>query len=163
MWTIPDASLTDVDGKPHPLRQGQRPVTVVFFGYTNCPDVCTGVLTDLAAAISRMEESARAKVQVVLVTTDPARDTPAVLKEYLRRIDPTFVGLTGTLPQVLAVAKPMGVEIEKAVRLPSGGYEITHGTQLVAYGPDFTSRVVWTPGSQIGDLRADLEKVVASA
>ncbi len=165
-YALPDVTLTDTSGVPYNVRSGSaaqpvsQPVTVMFFGYSNCPDVCTGILADIAGAMNRLTADQRTKVRVVLVTTDPARDTPAQLKTYLSRIDPSFVGLTGDLATISAAARSVGVPIEDAKQLPSGGYEVVHGTQVIGFARN-QAVVVWTYPTAVGDLRADIETLLA--
>ncbi len=165
-YPLPQVTLTDTSGQPYDLRTGSaarpatQPVTVVFFGYSNCPDVCTGILADIAGAKNRLPPAQRAKVRVLLVTTDPARDTPPVLKAYLDRIDPEFIGLTGDLGVITSAAESVGVPVTEAKQLPSGGYEVVHGTQVIGFGKDARAVVVWTNPTPLGDLKADLETLM---
>jgi protein SCO1 len=101
--------------------------------------------------------SAAALARLMCITTDPARDTPSVLRTYLDRIDPNYVGLTGDLATIVSVARNMGVAIDDAQKLPSGGYEVTHGTQVIGFGKDHKAVVVWMYPTSVGDLRADFE------
>jgi len=162
-YDLPDVSLTDTSGSAYNIRTGtaaaavSEPVTVVFFGYSNCPDVCTGILADIATARNRMAADLKGKVRVVVITTDPARDTPSVFKAYLDRIDPDFVGLTGEVATIVSVAESVGVAIEDGQKLPSGGYEVTHGTQVIGFGKDYRAAVVWMYPTPAGDLRVDFE------
>jgi len=162
-YSLPDVSLIDTSGGAYNLRTGtaaaavSEPVTVLFFGYSNCPDVCTGILADIATARNRMAADLKSKVRVVVITTDPARDTPSVLKAYLDRIDPNFVGLTGEVATIVSIAESVGVSIEDAQKLPSGGYEVTHGTQVIGFGKDQRAAVVWMYPTPVGDLRVDFE------
>lgn len=159
-YQLPDATLTDTAGQPFNLRATPTaPVLVLFFGYTNCPDICLGVLTDVATALNRVDAGVREKVQVVFITVDPDRDTPEVMREYLDRIDPGFVGLTAPLDTVKAVAAPLGVAIEGRTEVP-GGYEVTHSTQLVGVDAERLGRLVWVQGTPIGALRSDLTELV---
>lgn len=155
-YEVPDVTLTDTAGQAYNLRTTpSRPVTLVFFGYTNCPDVCIGVLSDVASAVRRMDPATRADVQVVFVTTDPARDDARATRTYLDRFDPAFTGLTGDLGTITRAAEGLGVAVEEMKQLPSGGYEVGHGAQLVGIGRDERAHVVWTPSTPIGDLIHD--------
>ena len=162
-YDLPDVTLTDTTGATYNLRTGSsaapvtEPVTALFFGYSNCPDVCTGILADMATARNRMAAVLKSKVRLVMITTDPARDTPAVLKTYLDRIDPNYVGLTGEVATIVSIAQSVGVSIEDAQKLPSGGYEVTHGTQVIGFGKDQRAVVVWMYPTPVGDLRVDFE------
>ncbi len=111
-------------GRTRSSADTDKDLTLVFFGYTNCPDICGAVMSSLAAAMTRLDESDRDRVDVVFVTTDPARDDEATLRRYLEHFDPSVVGLTGDLDTISAVALPLGVGVEKGKKLPTGGYEV---------------------------------------
>ncbi len=160
-YSLPDVTLTDQDGKSFDVRAGSgKPVLVFFFGYTHCPDICLGVLTDLASASNRLPEEVRAKLQVVFVTVDPARDDPAALRTYLNRIDPGFLGLTGDAGDIERLAEAMGVGIEGTQRLPNGDYEVLHTAQVVGFDAQRRGVLVWTQGTPIGTYRSDFERLV---
>jgi len=153
----PNVTLTDTTGQPYPLAGGMtKPVTLVVFVYTSCPDICPTVLADLASTLRRADPAVRAQTEVLVITTDPARDTPSVLRSYLDRFDPAFVGLIGSLARIQKAAAALGVALE-VKRLPSGGFEIGHGAQVIGFGPDGTAHLVWMPGTPVGDLRHDIE------
>ena len=108
-YTMPDITLTDTAGQPYNLASSpSKPVTLLFFGYTKCPDVCIAVLADIATALQRMPSADRDHIQVVFVTTDPARDNGKQIRAYLDRFDPTFVGLTGQLATIKKAAARSG-------------------------------------------------------
>lgn len=162
-YTMPDVALTDSTGRKYALRTGSdKPVVVVFFGYTNCPDICKTTLSDLASALNRVSPETRGKIQVLLITTDPARDNPEVLKTYLARFDPTFIGLTGSLDEIKKIAASMGVVIEGTTKTPDGGYEVTHSTQVVGFDQARKGRLVWTQGTSIGTYKDDFERFAAT-
>lgn len=160
---LPDVTLTDAAGRPFRLRADTRHlVTVVFFGYTNCPDICPTTMADLALARRRLSAAERDRVQVVFVTTDPRRDTPRVVGGWLARFDPSFVGLTGPLPVIEKAAKALGIAVTGEQRLPGGGYAVGHGTQVLAFGPDHDARVVWSGGTTVADYAHDLRLLANS-
>ncbi len=162
-YTMPDATLTDSTGHSFALRTGSdKPVVVVFFGYTNCPDICKSTLSDLASALNRVSAETRGTIQVLLITTDPARDTPEVLKAYLARFDPTFIGLTASLDEIKKVAATMGVVIEGTTKTPDGGYEVTHSTQVIGFDAARKGRLVWTQGTAIGTYKDDFDRFAAT-
>lgn len=162
-YTMPDATFTSSAGGAFHLRTGtDKPVLVVFFGYTYCPDICKATMSDLASAMNRVSPETRAKVQVLLITVDPDRDTPEVLKSYLERFDPTFIGLTAPLKETEQVARPLGVVIEGTTKTADGGYEVTHSTQVIAFDAERKGRLVWTQGTSIGTYKDDLEKFAAT-
>lgn len=160
-YVVPSLPLPDTAGKPYDLATAPAPVKVVFFGYTKCPDICQVVMSTIASAVSRLEAAQRDRVQVVFVTTDPARDTRTVLRTYLDRLDPAFVGLTGDLKQIVDLAKPLKVYIEKGAKLPSGGYDVTHTTEVFAVAGD-QAKVAWSQDTSPSDMAADIIKLLAS-
>lgn len=160
-YALPAATFTDTAGTTYRLPASlTSPVTLVFFGYTHCPNVCGTVLADLAQALRRLDEADRAQVRVLFLTTDPARDTPRAIRAYLDRFDASFVGLTGSPEELGRVATAVGVPLEGTKRLPGGGYEVGHGAQIVGFDARHRGRVVWLEGTPIGDLRADLKTLV---
>ena len=156
-YVVPDTALSDTSGEPFSLAADtDRRLTLVFFGYTRCPDICQVVMSSLASALTRIDDSLRDQVDVVFVTTDPARDDEATLREYLDRFDPTFVGLTGDLPTIVDVGLDLGVAVEKGERLPSGGYEVTHGTQVIGVDGGDRAPIVWTHGTSPAQFADDI-------
>jgi protein SCO1/2 len=136
------------------------PLTLVFFGYSKCPDICQAVMADRAPAVARLEPADAEQVQTLFVTTDPARDDPETLRGYLDRFNPDFEGLTGPLPDIVDVAAAVHVPIEKGPRLPSGGYEVSHGTPILGVQPDGTVPVVWTEGTSAAKLAEDIQAIL---
>jgi protein SCO1/2 len=160
-YDVPHVRLTGTGGTPYTLdTDSTKPVTLVYFGYTHCPDICQLVMANLASALTRLTPSQRAKVRVLFVTTDPARDDEHTLRAYLDRFNPAFEGLTGPLPRIEAAGKALGIAIAKGRRLPSGGYEVNHGTQVIGVRPDGTAPVVWTDGTSPADLASDLTTIL---
>jgi protein SCO1/2 len=157
-YAVPDVPLTDTSDHAFDLaRQDKR--TLVFFGYTNCPDICQTVMSTIASAVVRLSKADQAKLQVAFVTTDPARDTRSVLRKYLDRFDPRFVGLTGPLSQINRLGHPMDIEVLKGQKLPDGGYEVQHTTNVIAVH-DAKGDLVWTAGTSPQDLAVDLRKLL---
>jgi protein SCO1/2 len=160
-YTVPDSRLRGTDGKPFDLATAAtKPLTLVFFGYTHCPDICQVVMANIASALTRLDARQRADVAMVFVTTDPARDDAATLRDYLARFDPTFEGATGPLPRIVALGKALGVPIQHGARLPSGGYDVQHGTQVLGVRPDDRAPYVWTEGTDPGDLADDITTIL---
>lgn len=161
-YRVAATPLTSTDGTPYSLtKDTTKPLTLVFFGYTHCPDICPMVMSSLASAMTRLDAADRKKVDVVFVTTDPARDTPAVLRGYLDHYDPDFIGLTGDLDTIVGVAKPLAVYVSDGTRLPSGGYDLnTHSTQVSAIGSDDTSRVLWDMDTSSAEFAADVQAIL---
>jgi protein SCO1/2 len=160
-YSLPAALLTDTSGNEFNLvTSTKKPVTLIFFGYTNCPDVCSTVMADVASALTKLDKPVRDQVQMLFITTDPARDTGPVIRKYLDRFDPSFVGLTGSLTSIKDIAKAVGVPVEGMQKLPSGGYEVGHGAQVLGFGKNDKANVIWLSNAAIGDMAHDFTKLV---
>jgi protein SCO1/2 len=162
-FAMPALAFTDTAGQRFDLATATgRPLTLVFFGYTNCPDVCPTVLADVAAAKRQMPAEQRAHVGLVFITTDPRRDNPRTIRAYLDRFDPSFVGLTGPIEDIKRAAGMLSVAVEPPVRQPGGGYTTDHGSSLIGFGPNGVGRLLWTAGTSVGDLSHDFVRFVAA-
>jgi protein SCO1/2 len=155
----PSFTLTDGTGAEYDFAAATagKP-TLLFFGYTNCPDICPTTMADVALALRDVDPALAAQVQVVFVTTDPGFDTPQVLGEYLDRFDadlPTqFVGLTGPQEVVDQAQLSAGVPLaEDDGRL--------HSSLLLLYGADDQAHVAFDAGNTASDIAGDLEAVTA--
>jgi protein SCO1/2 len=159
-YSMPEISLTDTSGRPYNLATTpSKPVTLLFFGYTNCPDVCITVLSDVALTLQRLAPADRDQIQFIFVTTDPARDKEKQIRRYLDRFNPSFVGLTGPLPMIKRAATQVGVDIQGMKKLPSGGYEVGHSAQVIGFSRN-SGVVLWTPGTPIAALKHDFALLV---
>ena len=157
----PTFTLTDTTGAAYDFKAATtgRP-TLLFFGYTNCPDVCPTTMADVAVALRGVDPELAAAVRVVFVTTDPGFDTPDVLGEYLGRFDadlPTrFVGLTGEQDLIDQAQLSAGVPLaEDEGRL--------HSSLLLLYGPDDEAQVAFDAGNTARDIADDLRAVAGAA
>ncbi len=161
-YRVPATALVDTDGHPFSLATStDNRITLLFFGYTHCPDECPTTMATIASAMLQLGDEDRDDVQVVFVTTDPARDTGPVLRHWLDHFSPTFVGVTGPLDTITEVGTGVGVPIEKGRRLPSGGYDVTHGTQVLAVDGKNTVPVVWTLGTTAPELAHDIHQLLS--
>jgi protein SCO1 len=159
---VPVARLVGTSGRPLDLAaDATKPLTLVFFGYTHCPDICQVVMANIAAGLVRLDERQRSKVAMVFVTTDPARDTAGTLRSYLDRFDPSFEGATGDLRAIVRVANALAIPVEKGQKLASGGYDVTHGTQVLGLVPGGRAPFVWSQETGPGDLADDVSKILA--
>jgi protein SCO1 len=159
-YAMPDVSLTDTSGRPYNLvTTPSKPVTLLFFGYTHCADVCIAVLSDVSLALQRLTPADRDQIQLIFITTDPARDKEKRIRRYLDRFNPTFVGLTGPMSTIKRAASEVGVEIEGLKKLPSGGYEVGHSAQVIGFSRN-SGVVIWTPGTPVGALKDDFALLV---
>ncbi|NGN91437.1 SCO family protein [Nocardioides sp. KC13] len=160
-YQLSDTALTDTDGEPYSLAtDADKPLTLVFYGYTQCPDECPLVMSSLTAALTRLDDAERQKVDVVFVTTDPARDTTEVLEKYLERYDDDFIGLTGDLKDIVTLAESMRLYVGEADRLPSGGYDLgVHDTHVSAViGGE--ARVVWSMNTSPKQFADDIHHLL---
>ena len=157
----PTFTLTDTAGGRYDFGARTRGTpTLLFFGFTHCPDICPTTMADVATALRGVPEPLRSSVRVVFVTTDPARDSGPVISGWLRNFDEDlprrFTGLTGTVAQVEAA--------QAAARVPVATDEgQTHSAQLLLFGPDDYARVAYVAGSSPDDLRQDLPTVAKGA
>ncbi len=162
-YVVPDVSLASSKGGSYSLQKDTAgKLTLVFFGYTNCPDVCQVVMGTIASSYARLSTAEKAKVKVVFVTTDPQRDTTKVLRSYLARLNPSFIGLTGKIAHLDAAGKPMGVFIKKGATLPSGGYDVSHSTTVIAVDGRGKAPLVWSSTTSPAQMTADIHKMMAT-
>ncbi|MFN7536171.1 MAG: SCO family protein [Burkholderiales bacterium] len=130
-------TLTDHTGKTRSLSDYQGKVVLIFFGFTQCPDVCPTTLAELSEVMKKLGSGAD-RVQVLFITVDPERDTQTVLGQYVPAFDPRFVGLTGSVEQIAAVAKDFKAFYQK-VPTPNGSYTVDHFSGMYAF--DATGRI----------------------
>ncbi|WP_333768041.1 SCO family protein [Streptomyces sp. IBSBF 2435] len=160
----PQLRLTDNHGKPFDLvKQTAGRPTLLFFGYTHCPDVCPTTMSDLALAKARLPQADQDKLRVVFVTSDPQRDTPARLTEWLGAMDKSFIGLTGDFTPIQAAARSVGVGIEAPVKEKDGSITVTHGAEVLAFWPkDDKGHVLYMSGTTAEEFAHDLPKIIRS-
>ena len=157
-----DFQLADADGKPRSLKEFAGKAVVVFFGYTQCPDVCPTTLTELSAA-KKLLGADGDKVQGVFVTVDPQRDTPEVLKAYMANFDPGFVALRGSPEQLAATAKDFKVYYKKVDGKTPGSYTMDHSAASYVYDPRGRLRLYTRYGGGPQSLADDLKLLLKDA
>jgi cytochrome oxidase Cu insertion factor (SCO1/SenC/PrrC family)/copper(I)-binding protein len=159
----PDVTFTDFNGEPYNLRlETAGKVALLFFGYTHCPDVCPLHAANVAAVLKQMAFEDKAKIQFLFVTTDPERDTPARLKEWLGAFDPSFIGLTApaeVLPQLQVALGMAPARKETIAGRDSSNYLVGHGAQVLAFGLDNYARVEYPFGIRQEDWANDLPRL----
>ncbi|MFT3856094.1 MAG: SCO family protein [Aquabacterium sp.] len=151
-------ALPDVDGKVRTLAEFKGQVVFLFFGFTQCPDVCPTTMAELGEVRRRLGAQG-ARVQGVFVTVDPERDTPEVLKAYLQGMDPSFIGLRGTLEQTEAAAREFKVFYQK-VPTKNGGYTMDHTAGAYIFDPDGHVRLFVRYGMPVDGLTADIRQLL---
>jgi len=162
-YTAPTVELTDTEGAPYSLAADtDEPMTLVFFGYTHCPDLCPLVMNNLSAGLNRLDDEDRAQVDVVFVTTDPARDDAAALREYLDGFGDGYVGLTGDLEDVVAAGEPLHLYVNDGKRLPSGGYDLGgHSTFVLGIDEDDEAVIVWNQETSAAEFATDIHLLLS--
>jgi len=161
-YPLPDQTFTDTSGDDVvPAEDAADGVTLVFFGYSHCPDICNVVLANIASALRGSPASVRDSTRMLFVTTDPARDTPPVVRDYLDRFDPAFDGLVAPVRTVEQAAEQLHMSYERPDG-STGGYEVEHGTYTTAF-VDGEATVVWSDTTPVADLRADLRRLARLA
>jgi len=155
-------SLPDVDGKTRTLADFNGKVIVVFFGFTQCPDVCPSTLAELAEVRGKLG-AAGAKVQPVFITVDPERDSAAVLKDYVRPFGNDVVALRGTLEQTQAAAREFKVYFGKVPGKTEGSYTVDHTAGSYVFDPKGNVRLFVRYGGGADALASDLKLLIEGA
>ena len=157
-----DFQLTDANGQVRSLKDFQGKAVVVFFGFTQCPDVCPTTLTEIAQA-KKLLGSDGERVQGVFVTVDPERDTPEVLKSYVANFGPDFVALRGTPEQTAAIAKDFKVYYKKVDGKTPGSYTMDHSAASFVYDPQGRLRLYTRYGTGPQALADDLKLLLQAS
>ena len=155
-------ALPDVNGQPRTLGDFKGKVTVVFFGYTQCPDVCPTTMAELAQVKKSLGTDGD-KLQAVFITIDPERDTPEILKSYMASFDPSFVALRGTLEQTQATAKEFKVYFAKVPGKTEGSYTMDHSAGSFIIDTKGNPRVFERYGASADGLTADVKALIAQS
>jgi protein SCO1/2 len=156
-------TLTDQDGRTVSDTKFAGSYRIVYFGYTFCPDVCPTALQHLMLGLQKFAATApeaAAEVQPIFITVDPARDTPAVLKQYVGAFGPRLIGLTGSEAQIAAVAKEFGVYYRRAPQGGGSDYLVDHMSQAVLFGPEGKPIALLPQEQDAGAIAAELAKWV---
>jgi protein SCO1/2 len=144
-------ALTSADLTGHP--------TLVFFGFTHCPDVCPTTLAELAQVKKQVKKKAAlADLKVLFVSVDPARDTPAALAAYVHAFDPDFIGATADATEIAKIAQRFGVAVAR-VDLPGGDYMMDHSAAVFLLNRRAQIVAVFTPPYSVAALATDLQRI----
>jgi len=150
-------ALNDHNGQPRTLKDFAGKVMVVFFGFTQCPDICPTSLAQLAQVMQTLGDDAQ-RVQVLLITVDPERDTPEVLKEYVTAFDPRFLGLTGMPEQIRQAAASFKAYFAKVPKDDS--YSMDHTAAFYIFDGQGESRVLVNNTAPIADIVHDIRALL---
>jgi protein SCO1 len=154
-----DFALTDHNGKPRTLADFKGKVVVVFFGYTQCPDVCPTTLAEMATAMKELGPQAD-QVQVLFITIDPERDTQQLLAQYVPAFDKRFLGLRGDAAQTAAVAKEFKVYYAKVPGKDAGSYAMDHTAASYVFDRNGKVRLYVRYGQGAAPLVHDLKQLL---
>jgi protein SCO1/2 len=156
---LPSMAFTDQDGAKFDDARLQGRWSLMFFGFTSCPDVCPATLTLLAQVEKQLADlPAERRPQIVLVSVDPQRDTPEQLAKYVRFFSPTFIGIRAEEPQIDEFTRNLGVPV---ARTPTGdgGYTVDHSGSIFAIDPSGRMRALFSPPHDAAALAADLRRL----
>src|SRR5688500_517783 len=161
----PDYVFTATDGSAYDFRKETKgKVALLFFGYTNCPDVCPLHMSNLGNVIKQMPAADRDRIKVIFVTTDPERDTPERLRTWSASLDSRFVGVAGKPEDLnrppMSLGMPPATKETAAKGSPAGAYGVNHGSAVLAFTADDSLRTIYPMGIRQEDWTADLPKLL---
>jgi len=158
----PSGTLTADDGRPFGLRADTKGVvTLLYFGYTHCPDLCPLTMSNTSAAMRMLPPADQARIRVLFVSVDPGRDTPARLRSWLSGFDPAFIGLRGTLAQVEAFERQTGLPLGPVYQDSAGYFQLDHATEMFAYSTNNVAHEAFFPSTPAAEMAHDLKLLVA--
>lgn len=161
---LPEFSLADHENRPFDAERLRGHTSLLFFGFTHCPDICPATLTQLAAARRQLAaESGKTRAelpQIVLVSVDPRRDTPESLKRYVEYFGEGITGVTGSVEEIRALSEPLGVYFEKNGQ--GDDYTVNHSTAVLVVGPDATLQALFSAPHEVAAFVHDLPILMAS-
>lgn len=158
----PAFTLDDTEGQPFQfLERTEGKLTLLFFGYTHCPDVCPVHMANLAAVLNDLSLETRERIEVVFVTADPERDTPERIREWLNAFDRRFIGLRGSLEEVNAILAELRLApVVHGQPDADGDYVVGHPAQILAFTPDGLLRAMYPFGTRQTDWAQDLPRLL---
>jgi len=156
-----DFHLTDHTGRPRSLADFKGKVVSIFFGYTQCPDVCPTTMVEMHTVMQKLGPADAARVQVLFVTIDPERDTQALLAQYVPAFDPSFIGLRGDLDATAKTAKDYKVFYQKVPGKTPGSYTMDHTAGSYVYDPQGKLRLFVRHAGPADDAAASIERLTS--
>ncbi|OMT11692.1 photosynthetic protein synthase I, partial [Burkholderia pseudomallei] len=162
---LPDLtfSLTGEDGRPIDASAFRGRAALVYFGYTHCPDVCPETMARLMRVLALLSPQARSEVRILFVSVDPARDTPAAMRDYVGAFDAEHAyGLTGSERQIELLAKRYRVAYQMEKRDPNGSYEVTHSSAVYVFDAQGRARLLATDQDSPDAIAADLRRIIVN-
>jgi protein SCO1 len=157
----PDLILSTTEGKRFDLkRDTEGYLTLLFFGYTHCPDLCPVQLANIASAMKRLDGEVTDRIKVVFVTVDPKRDTPPVIRAYLDHFDSRFIGLTGDSASIASAFTQLRLgHPTEPVPAASSNYTVNHTVVVLAFTTDNLAHVAYPSGIKVDDWARDLSQL----
>lgn len=159
----PEVVLTDTSGQSYDLdKQTKGKVTLIYFGYTHCPDLCPTIMAVMGNALRMLTPQQQSQVAVVFITTDPARDTPAVIRAWLDKYNSEIIGLTGTTAELTLAQVDFSLPVASPSDLPGGGYVVEHSSLLPVFSRDNKSHMIYLATTQLSaaGVAADLRRLI---
>ncbi len=153
-------TLTDENGDTVSEKIVDGKATVLFFGYTHCPDYCPMTLTLLAQAMNTLPEQQREQLRVLFVSVDPERDTPALLKEYTAYFGPEVIGLTGGKDQLDDITKRYRTAYGYGAKDEDGNYEVSHGLAMYGFDKSGQVRLLMRNDQPVEQVADDLQALI---
>lgn len=162
-YDLPAVTLTDQDGAPFELRaRAAGKVTLLYFGYTSCPDVCPITMARVGRSLAMLEPEERARILPVFISLDAERDTPERVRDWVGALHPDIVGLTGPQERLDAAVEGMGFVFPDMERPAEGFYEVAHPVDLFIFTPELLGRFGYDHGQATPEeIAADLKALVA--
>jgi len=158
----PSGTLTADNGKPYNVQAMTKGVvTLLYFGYTHCPDLCPLTMSNTSVALKLLPAADRSKVRVLFVSVDPGRDTVARLRSWLGNFDPAFIGLRAALPQVEAFEKQTGLPLGPVYKDALGEFQLDHATEMFAFSTDNVATEAFFPSTPAAEMTNDLKLLIA--
>lgn len=160
---LPAIALQDQSGRTFDIARLRGRWTLLFFGFTNCPDVCPTTLATLAEARRQLADLPAGEIpDVVLATVDPARDTPAALARYVAHFDPSFTGITGSAESIAAITRDLGVAVMIGAPAADGSYTVDHSAAVFLIDPDAAFAALFGAPHDAGTIARDYRRIVAA-
>ncbi|MEG0920104.1 MAG: SCO family protein [Comamonas sp.] len=159
---VQDFAMPDQNGQPRTMADFKGKATLLFFGFTQCPDVCPTTLSDLAAVKQKLGTKGD-KLQVIFVSVDPARDTPEILKAYMANFDPSFIALRGSEEELAKMAKDFKIYYKKVDGAAPGSYTMDHTAGDYIFDPQGRLRLYSRYGTPVDTLTKDIEQLIDGA
>ena len=156
---VTNFTLTGPDEQPVSLVDFRGKIVMIYFGYTYCPDVCPATMVELRDAMEIIGKRSE-DVQVLMITVDPERDTAEVLEKYVAHFDDSFIGLTGTPDELIAVTAPMGIFFERHEGSVASGYLVDHTATVAVLDKQGKLRLIYPFGITGEEMAADLKYLV---